>query len=41
VASTSEVKAAAQLKPVLYKSALKVSQGAKRLLSLSGARKFT
>jgi hypothetical protein len=40
-ASTSEVKASARLKPISFLAGLKNSQVAKRLLSLSGARKFT
>jgi hypothetical protein len=41
VATTSEVKALARLKPISFLAGLKNSQVAKRLLSLSGARKFT
>jgi hypothetical protein len=40
-ATTSEVKASARLKPISFLAGLKNSQVAKRLLSLSGARKFT
>jgi hypothetical protein len=40
-ASTSEDKAAARLKPISYWAGLKNSHVAKRLLSLSGARKLT
>jgi hypothetical protein len=41
VASPSEVKALARLKPISFLAGLKNSQVAKRLLSLSGARKLT
>jgi hypothetical protein len=40
-ATTSEDKAAARLKPISFLAGLKTSQVAKRLLSLSGARKLT